>query len=96
MFHVRCSNEIDTPFVANLVEKSGINTVSGTHKKNKLWEELFRPTFLLRPSQAEAVVLLLFGTHFSSVIHHYFGRSDAEWIKEWSEVKVFKLYNNIS
>ena len=36
MFHVRCSNEIDTPFVANLVEKSGINTVTGTHKKNKL------------------------------------------------------------
>jgi len=60
MFHVRCSNEIDTPFVANLVEKNGINTVTGTHKKNKLWEELFRPTFLLRPSQAEAVVLLLF------------------------------------
>jgi len=60
MFHVRCSNKIDTPFVANLVEKSGINTVTGTHKKNKLWEELFRPTFLLRPSQAEAVVLLLF------------------------------------
>ena len=28
-----------------------------------------------------------FGTHFSSVIRHYFGRSDAKSIKEWSEVK---------
>ena len=74
MFHVWCSNEIDTPFVANLVEKSGINTVTGTHKKNKLWEELFRPTFLLRPSQAEAVVMFhwLDSRAFESVLFRIF------------------------
>ena len=79
MFHVRCSNEIDTSFVANLVQKSGINTVTGTHKKNKLWEELFRPTFLLRPSQAEAVVLLLFWYAF------FIGYTPLFW-KKWRKM----------
>ena len=68
MFHVRCSNEIDTPFVANLVEKSGINTVTGTHKKNKLWEELFRPTFLLRPSQEVIVLVRIFHRLYTTIL----------------------------